>query len=68
MRRLIAVLIVAGIAAGAMWACVGDATSPSSIAGTYILQTFDGERRPAPRRALLLVLDDGLTPGGMLGA
>ena len=45
MRRLVAVLIVAGIAAGGMWAC-GDSTDPDSIAGTYNLQTVDGESLP----------------------
>ena len=44
-RRIIAVLIVAGIAAGGMWAC-GDSTSPSSIAGTYTLVTVNGEEVP----------------------
>jgi hypothetical protein len=46
MKRLVAVLIVAGIAAGGAWACSGDSTSPSSIAGTYNLQTIDGQSLP----------------------
>jgi hypothetical protein len=45
-RRLIAVLIVAGIAVGGTWACGSDSTSPSSIAGTYNLQTIDGQSLP----------------------
>ena len=45
-RRLIAVLIVAGIAVGGTWACGGDSTSPSSVAGTYNLQTIDGQSLP----------------------
>ncbi len=45
-RRLISVLIVSGIAAGGTWACGGDSTSPSSIAGTYNLQTIDGQSLP----------------------
>ena len=53
MKRLIAVLIVAGIAAGGMWACSGDSTSPSSIAGTYNLQTIDGQSLP------VIVLEEG---------
>ena len=46
MKRLVAVLIVAGIAVGGTWACSGDSTSPSSIAGTYNLQTIDGQSLP----------------------
>jgi hypothetical protein len=46
-RKGLAVLIVAGIAAGGMWACGGDSTSPGSIAGTtYNLWNVDGHGLP----------------------
>ena len=44
--RLTAVLLVAGVAAGGMWACGDESTSPSSIAGTYNLLTIDGLNLP----------------------
>jgi hypothetical protein len=51
--RLLRVLVVAGIAAGGMLACSGDSptngdnNNPSASAGTYFLQTVDGQSLPA---------------------
>jgi hypothetical protein len=46
MRRLVAALMLTGIAAGGMWACGSDSTGPNSIAGTYNLVSVDGDSLP----------------------